>query len=54
MCLLHGSRDVAVPIVAEDQGLDHFNALWCHPGLYSTVSSAKGLTFSQILPAKQL
>lgn len=52
MCLLDGSRDVAVPIIAADQKLDHFNPLWCH--LYNAISSAKGLNFLQILPAKQL
>ena len=51
MCLLDGSRDVAVPVIAEDKKLDHFNALWCH--LFCAVSSAKGLNLFQILPAKQ-
>ena len=52
MCCLDGSRDVAVPKIPADQGLDHVNALWCH--LYHAVSSAKGMNFYQILPAKQL
>jgi hypothetical protein len=52
MCCLDGSRDVAVPLIAADQGLDHVNALWCH--LYHAISSAKGVNFFQILPAKQL
>ena len=52
MCLLDGSRDVAVPIIDADQGIDHVNALWCH--LFHAISSAKGLNFFQILPAKQL
>jgi hypothetical protein len=52
MCSLDGSRDVAVPIIPADQGLDHVNALWCH--LYHAISSAKGMNFFQILPAKQL
>ena len=52
MCCLDGSRDVAVPIIPADQGLDHVNALWCH--LYHAISSAKGMNFFQILPAKQL
>ena len=52
MCCLDGSRDVAVPIIAPDQKLDHVNALWCH--LYHAISSAKGMNFFQILPAKQL
>jgi len=52
MCCLDGSRDVAVPIIAPDQKLDHVNALWCH--LYQAVSSAKGMNFYQILPTKDL
>ena len=32
MCLVDGSKDIAVLILAEDQGLDHFNALWCIDG----------------------
>ena len=52
MCLLDGSRDVAVLIIVADQRFDHFNALRCH--LFHTISSAKGLNFFQILPAKQL
>jgi hypothetical protein len=52
MCCLDGSWDVAVPIIAPDQKLDHVNALWCH--LYHAISSAKGMNFYQILPAKQL
>jgi hypothetical protein len=51
MCLLDGSRDVAVPIIDADQGIDHVNALWCH--LYHAISSAKGMNFFQILPTKQ-
>ena len=51
MCLLDGSKDVVVPIVARDKKLDHVNALWCH--LYHAIASGKGMTFFQILPAKQ-
>jgi hypothetical protein len=29
MCLVDGKQSFAVPIIAEDQELVHFNSLWC-------------------------
>jgi hypothetical protein len=50
MCLVDGKQSIAVPIIAEDQELVHFNSLWCH--LFHVLSSAKGMTFFQICPSK--
>ena len=52
MCLVDGKQSIVVPIIAEDQELVHFNSLWCH--LFNVMSAAKGMTFFQICPSKDL
>ncbi len=52
MCFVDGKQSIAVPIIAEDQELVHFNSLWCH--LFNIMSDAKGTTFFQICPFKDL
>jgi hypothetical protein len=52
MCLVDGSKPIAVPIICDDQELVHFNSLWCH--LFHVLSSAKGMTFFQISPSKNM
>ena len=43
ICLVDGKQSIAVPIIAEDQELVHFNSLWCH--LFNVMSAAKGMSF---------
>ena len=52
MCLVDGTKSIAVPIIPADQDLVHFNSLWCH--LFHVLSSAKGMNFFQICPSKNM
>ena len=50
LCLFDGSRRVNPPAMAEDQGLQHHNALLAH--LFRALSSSQGLASFAITPSK--
>ena len=52
VCLVDGKLPISVPIVAQEQKLDHFNVLFAH--LFSVLANSQALSAYDINPSKLL